>query len=746
MKGCEIAHEAQQALVKLLAKLDLIDEAHTRSQYLNQQCCPIAHFASQGAFDENDAIRIVAEKLHLPVCVLDKAAAASAKTLLEHPKLAMIPLERWLSYRTLPLELEGKTLLVAMANPLDHQARKAWRFDLSLDIKEALARESDILEILTRKANANRSVDLQEFAGETPHIQAASDEAARMESNVSDNDLAAPPVVRLVNKILADAIEADASDIHVTPDKDGLTIKIRIDGILQPLFAVPNKAKNAVLSRLKLLAGMDISEKRKPQDGRLRIDTGFGFKDLRLSTIPTIYGENLVVRILSSDVNRITFDNLGVSEEVQKMLARAQTGSARVLLVTGPTGSGKTSTLYACLLKHRDGTNNIVTIEDPIEYRIQGVNQIQVNPKAGVTFSEGLRSILRQDPDIIMVGEIRDAETCNIALQAAQTGHLVLSTMHTNSAAGTITRLRDLGIPPYLLASSLGSIVAQRLVRKLCPVCCQPDQTSELSRYIALGLKPEQVRRAQGCEECNGIGYRGRTGVFSFLEVGDAVREAIRLEKSEAEIEALARHNGFKSLVDSGIELVNSGVTSIDELERNLGSLDIVIESAPLQRTGLGQSHPQRQATANEMAGLSPRDGAALEHNASGIQKRRILLVEDDENTSVVLKLLLQREMFDVELAQDGLEGLEKVYQNPPHLIVCDFMMPRMNGLEMIQKMRRDNRTRCIPVLMLTAADSEANEVHSIESGADDFVSKTADAKVMIARIHRLLERPKVAL
>ncbi len=738
MKDFSVSQDAQLALVKLLFKLDLIGAAQATTPFTSTDQCPISYFAAQGCFDEDDAVRIVADKLHIPICIIDKELASSVNKLLEHTLLTPISIERWQKIHAIPIEVDEKTVVIAMANPLDQHALKALRFDLGCTIKEAIAKESDILDILGRKVATSQVFDLDSLIDKDGILPAepTDDALSRLESNVADNDVAAPPVVRLVNRIFSASIQADASDIHVNPEKDCLAIRIRVDGMLQPLFSVPAQVRNATISRIKLLAGMDIAEKRKPQDGRLRIKTSFGIKDLRVSTVPTIYGENVVIRILSSDLTRITFDNLGIPAKVQEMMKRSLTGSSRVFLVTGPTGSGKTSTLYGCLLMHRDGTSNIVTIEDPIEYRIQGINQIQVNNKIGVTFAEGLRSVLRQDPDVIMVGEIRDYDTCSIAMQAAQTGHLVLSTLHTNSAAAAVTRMRDLGIPSYLIASSLGSVVAQRLMRRLCPVCSTPFDSSEIAaRFPDFHIDPSKTRKAVGCNECCNTGYKGRAGLFSFLEITDPVREAIRLDLSEQEIESRAKESGFRSLLEEAVDLLNSGSTTIEEVERVMGSLENLAASMRVPNSAAAPT----QTHSSQMPPIQTFYPSALPGNP--LSKRRVLLVEDDENTSMVLKMLLQREMFDVDLAQNGLEGLEKTYQNPPNIIVCDLMMPHMDGVEMVQKLRRDGRINSIPVLMLTAADTEENEIHVLDCGADDFVSKTADSKVMLARIHRLLDR-----
>ena len=573
--------EACEVLLKHLVKSGLIKESHAETDFSATENYPIAYFAKEGCFEEDEAIRLIAKRINIPVSVLDEEGIEASLALMDHPSLNIITLQRWQEMRAIPVEVGEGSLLIAMANPLDQHACRVLKFDLGLEVAPTIARESQIFDVLTKRAKASSQVDLQELGAELDRMEAeeCEEEAAAREPDLYGNDISAAPIVRLANKILADAIDTGASDIHVNPEKDAVQVRVRVDGMLRTLFALPGSVKNAVISRIKLLAGMDISERRLPQDGRFRIKTPMGARDLRLSTVPTAYGENLVVRILTSDLTRVTFEQLGATATVSQTIQRILNGSARVVLATGPTGSGKTSSLYAGLLYRRDGSANIVTIEDPVEYRIRGVTQIQVNPRIGLSFSDGLRSILRQDPDIIMVGEIRDADTGAIAMQAAQTGHLVLSTIHTNSAAGAVTRLMDLDIPPYLIASSVGAIIAQRLVRKLCTKCSAVGDPALSQHLRPYGIDPTRCRIAVGCPECHGIGYRGRTAVYSVLEVSDSVREAIRDNLGEAEIEARARHGGFESLGEASISLVNSGVTSIEEIERHLGPVERMVEA-----------------------------------------------------------------------------------------------------------------------------------------------------------------------
>ena len=618
---------------------------------------------------------------------------------------------------------------VAFANPLDFESRAALEFQLGLKIEVAIAEEAQLVALLTKKLNAFEEQSLQSVLSEAPITIAGQPGLAQFESNVMSTELDAALVVRLVNKVLSDAVEAGASDIHLEPEPTRLLVRVRVDGIMRELTVIPQALQQSILSRMKLLCGMDISEKRKPQDGRLRLKTGQGVRDLRVSTLPTAYGESLVARILSSDFSRLSFESLALPSGIEGPFREVLRSSSRVIVVTGPTGSGKTTTLYTALLSLRDGQRNILTVEDPIEYRLQGINQVQVNSKIGMGFAESLRSILRQDPDVVMIGEIRDQETASIAMQAAQTGHLVLSTLHTNSASAAVTRLVDLGVPFHSIAASLGGILAQRLARRLCESCCQPLPIAEWERYRSFGFSDAmlgRVRTALGCTRCGTTGYAGRVGIYSYLEIDDPVREAIRQNLGEDEIERRARLRSFRSLAEDACDLLAAGVTSLEEIERVVGPLERALQES---RNRL----PRAQAAETLAAGASEA-GASL-------RKRHVLLVEDDPNMRAILSMVFEREMYEVTEAENGHVGLSKVHERVPDLVVCDVMMPQLDGRSFVRKLRADPRTANLPVLMLTAASSEENEVSLLASGADDFVSKTADTKVMLARVERLLSR-----
>lgn len=375
------------------------------------------------------------------------------------------------------------------------------------------------------------------------------------------------PVIRLINGIIAEAVRAGASDIHLEPFETALTVRMRIDGVLRETLSLNPRITPLLVSRIKVMARLDIAEKRVPQDGRIPLALGGKTLDVRVSTLPSRMGERVVLRILDRDQAGLTLDRLGMAPDALEAFRSALREPNGIILVTGPTGSGKTTSLYAGLSLLNDATRNILTVEDPVEYAIDGVGQTQVNTKVGMTFAAGLRAILRQDPDVVMVGEIRDVETARTAVQAALTGHLVLSTVHTNDAAGAVTRLRDMGVEPFLLASTLRLIVAQRLVRRLCGDCRRPEAADKATARLA-GVKVGQtVWRPQGCGHCGQTGYVGRVGLYEVIRVDDRVRRLIAAEAGEEAINAVA-FAGAETLTQRARSLVLEGVTSVEEAVR----------------------------------------------------------------------------------------------------------------------------------------------------------------------------------
>jgi len=493
--------------------------------------------------------------------------------------LNIIPESIATSSMIIPISRKGKKLRVAMANPLEQYVIDDLRFITQLDVDIAVAPENEVRHAIEKFYINNVDGNLADEKDIDAFLEVIEDD--RSLDTGDDEDIenligltAQAPVVKFTNHIIANAIKYKASDIHIEPRYSDTMIRYRIDGIMREILQASKKSHFSVVARLKIISNMDISIRRKPQDGRSRIKFGSKEYDLRLSTIPTSYGEKVSIRILDPDGARLHLDDLGFLEPdlqtFKEMVHRPQ----GTILVTGPTGSGKSTTLYACLNGLNTPEVNIVTVEDPVEYDIAGVNQIQINPKAGITFASGLRSILRQDPDIVMVGEIRDKETASIAFQASQTGHLVFSTLHTNDAPSAVTRLVDMGIEPYIVSAGLSCVLGQRLVRKLCSKCRIPDpKSSELIKRYNSYL-PKEVKPifwiSRGCDECHSIGYKGRVGVYEVLKITRAIQEVLVSRTTMTSVRKVAESEGFHMLAYDGLQKAIKGITSHKELVRNV--------------------------------------------------------------------------------------------------------------------------------------------------------------------------------
>ncbi len=496
-----------------------------------------------------------------------------------------IPADIARKYLVVPVDRAGSTLTVAMADPTNLYAIEELRFITGMNIQPAVASESAILEALDRLYGSEHEIQVREEMEsiiqeegilEEEELEMVEEEET-LDIHTLSREAEQAPVVRLVNLILTDAIKRGASDIHIEPYEKELRVRYRIDGILHKVMTPPYKMKDAIVSRIKILSRLNIAEKRLPQDGRikLKVRREDGTKkdvDMRVSIVPTVYGEKVVIRILDRDQLRLNLEELGFEPESLEKFIKAIKKPWGMVLVTGPTGSGKTNTLYSALSTLNTTEVNIMTAEDPVEFNLYGINQVHIREEIGLTFASALRSFLRQDPNIILVGEIRDFETAEIAIKAALTGHLVLSTLHTNDAASAVTRLINMGIEPFLVATSVILIVAQRLVRRLCKKCKQPTEVSP-QVLIELGFTPEEAKsvtiyKATGCNECNNTGYKGRIGLFEVLEVTEEIQELILSGASAAEIRRKAIEQGMLTLRRSGLEKIKAGITSIEEVLR----------------------------------------------------------------------------------------------------------------------------------------------------------------------------------
>lgn len=444
------------------------------------------------------------------------------------------------------------------------EARRAVGSPVTVDTMPAEAFERRLSEVYSVEGISTSDLNLDDEEGDLASLAEGLPKTADLLD--SENDA---PVIRLINALIAEAVKVKASDIHIEPYENALSVRLRIDGVLREVLSLPSRMTPVLTSRVKVMARLDIAERRVPQDGRISIALGGKAVDVRVSTLPARFGERVVMRILDKDEARLDLDGLGMPSDVLSRFKHVLQRPNGVILVTGPTGSGKTTTLYGALTLLNDPSRNILTVEDPVEYALEGIGQTQINPKVGMTFATGLRAILRQDPDIVMVGEIRDVETAEIAVQASLTGHLVLSTVHTNSAVGAITRLRDMGVEPFLLSSTVAAVLAQRLVRRLCPSCKQPYDADDAARRMmdAPTGMPLTLYSPKGCGRCNHTGYEGRIGVYELIVVDDRMKRLIHDDASEHELGDYAFAKA-ETLAQAGFRHALAGVTSIEEVLR----------------------------------------------------------------------------------------------------------------------------------------------------------------------------------
>jgi len=701
-------------------------------------------------------------------------------------------------YEVVPIALEEGAVEVAMVNPLDQEALKAIEFNTGRRVKAAVATRQEIRDALAHCYRLQESLDqfLQNIPDEGKvSITDLIDDGADLKRLAGESEL--PPVVRLADMLLIEGIKTGASDIHVEPSGDKVKVRYRIDGMLEDGFAFPKWVQNALTGRLKVMAKLDIADRRTPQDGRVQVRHGDKVVDLRVSSLPTHHGEKITMRILDSSRAVTELDRLGFQDIELKRMREAGKKPQGMILVTGPTGSGKTTTLYALIREIQSSSINVVTIENPIEYQLRGISQVEVNEKQGLTFAGVLRSVLRQDPDVILVGEIRDAETASIACQAAQTGHLVLSTVHTNDAAATVTRLVDLGIEPFVVASALTLLASQRLVRRICADCSTPyTPTEDQIRQLGLSANVSTLRRGKGCASCRESGYSGRVGLYEVVPVTPATAKLIEGQASESAIRQQARAQGYRTLFEDATSKLLAGLTTVDEVLRvvqlnegnrcpscraevadefsicphcsttlrllctgcskpfTTGWVSCPYCGAPPPRARSVQTPAQAVAAPSQAVAEPPRQTAApvVAPPAGGLapaprpavnRSYKALVVDDQSDIRNIVRMALERSALGLTVitAQDGLEALALVEVEQPDIIVLDISMPGMDGFEVCRRLRADLRTAFLPVLMLTTHDAPEFVAKGFAAGTDDFVVKPFRRDDLIARARRMLER-----
>jgi type II secretory ATPase GspE/PulE/Tfp pilus assembly ATPase PilB-like protein/CheY-like chemotaxis protein len=710
----------------------------------------------RGFISDDEILTALASRFHMKIANLPLATQQAR----EH-----VPESLARKYRIIPLTITDSALEIATADPHDLDCERTLAFATGRTVKMSLAAPTKIAERLDELYRPENVVSkILENVSANYDIQSLADVQTQEDMELGGEKASAErPIIRLVDHIVAEGITSRASDIHLEPEEGGVAVRYRIDGVLRQTMVLPRAAGIPLVSRIKIMSGLDIADRLRPQDGRARVAVNGVPVDLRVSTLPASQGEKVVVRILDQRATVLSLDGMGLrTDELEriKILLQMREG---VILVTGPTGSGKTTTLYSALRQIQTRGVNIVTVEDPVEYRLQGVVQVQVHEKAGLTFATALRSILRQDPDVVLVGEVRDRETAATAVQASLTGHLVLTTLHTIDAASSITRLTDIGVESYKLAAALKGIVAQRLLRRVCAQCREvwmdpvPDR---LRPWIPSGTP---LFRAAGCDHCAQTGYRGRMAVVEVLVSNPEVERRISAGESVDRVADAAREGGMRSLWESGVSRVVGGETTIEELLRVL--------EVPQDDPGRSATRAAPASTTRQAAG--PRDGAhgnarpaqgapaqpepspvahgaAFEllddltpHAKSRREHATVLLVEDEEPLRRVLRDLLEREGFTVIEAGDGVLALDEVDRGAPDIVVLDLNLPRLDGYGVLSHLRARQATSNLPVIVLTAKGDEDSEVRVFEYGASDFLTKPFRPRALSARINALLGRTR---
>src|SRR6478672_5198181 len=566
-------NESVELVIDLLAATRLVPEdklAMARGRAKHTRSLGDA-LVEEGVASSDGIARMLAARHQLPLVdlqllELDVAAAR---------EVALHVLERVVA---VPYAYGDGTLRIAVADPSNLHGIDELRLATRQPLELGVASREDVLATIRKLVRTSEAFGARAaVAQEEEELRAFEKEEDDLTDLEADDGVSDVPLVRLVNSILFQAAEDGASDIHFEPQEDALVVRFRVDGVLQEMQRIPKRLLPGVTTRLKVLAKLDIAERRKPQDGRISLNAAAAGRmlDVRVATLPTVEGESLVMRLLDKSKKPPTLTELGLSEEMRTQLSEIVAKPTGALLVTGPTGSGKSTTLFACLNQINRPEINIITVEDPVEYRLPGVNQVQINNRAGLTFAAALRSILRSDPDVVMVGEVRDGETAKISIEAALTGHLVLSTLHTNDAPSALTRLNEMGVEPFLTGSAVTAVLAQRLARKLCTHCCEMYSPS-VEELIEARVSPEVAAssdgmvlyRKRGCPRCNQTGYRGRIGIFQLLIMTESVGELAGWKATLDEIEGQAMGTGMRTLWDDGMAKVSAGLTSIEELAR----------------------------------------------------------------------------------------------------------------------------------------------------------------------------------
>ncbi len=627
----------------------------------------------------------------------------------------------------LALSATDKIIRLATGDPLDLDAEQALAFATSRSVEFQYALPADLARRLDEIYRPEKHIERLVSGLGNVQVETVEEPTLLQQAQAAVD----APTARLVDATIADAVRERASDIHFEPAESGLTIRYRVDGVLREVMRVPRSAANAVVRRVKVMGKMDVSNPLQPHDGRAIARVDGKEWDLRISSVPIArLGEKVVIRLLDPASTQLRLDAMGLwldeREEIEALLAHRE----GIVLLTGPTGCGKTTTLYAALDRIRSSGINVVTVEDPVEYRLEGVNQLQVNEKQGFTFATALRSVLRQDPDVVLLGEIRDQETALIAWQAGLSGHLVMSTLHTNDAVASVPRLQDLGVEPFKIGAALRGIIAQRLLRRLCVKCAVATTPASLPPYAQPPADfPREVviRQPKGCAHCAFTGYRGRFAIEEILAVDGSIGELITTAASLERIHDAARRCGMRTLWESGVRRVWAGETGYDECVRVLGE-------ALRRYSPVGVAVPP--AVVAPAAGAGPAAPAVEAPEAP-----LVLVADDDPAMRNLAAAVLVSEGFRVVEAEHGFQALEEAQRQRPQLVLLDMDMPHLDGFGVMGALRQSLSGRSVPIIVVTARDDSETEARAIELGAEDFITKPIRPATLVARMRAVLRR-----
>jgi type IV pilus assembly protein PilB len=669
-----------------------------------------------GLADEVQIARALSDQLGLPFLDLGSMP-------IPDETLAVLPRNVALRHGAVPVTLAHDVLTVALADPTNVLALDDIRLATKLaSVRTAVATASDVQEAVNRYYGGTSSSGVGDTFGALADVEGLEPGEEREEELDQVGDVDDAPVVRLVNAVMGEALHSRASDIHIEPQERDVRVRYRIDGLLREVTVVPKPIQGALISRIKILSGMDISERRKPQDGRGRIRLDRQEADTRVSSMPTMHGETVVIRLLRKETEKAkTLAEVGFEERDRQVVERALAEPQGLVLITGPTGSGKTSSLYAGLASVIRPDINVVTLEDPVEYQMAGVNQVQINERVGLSFASGLRTILRQDPDIVMVGEIRDPETASIAMQASMTGHLVLSTLHTNDAPAAVSRLIDMGVEPFLITSSLTLVVGQRLARVPCSKCSEPVEADPRTLEL-LGLDPGQIdgaglRSGPGCGFCSQTGYQGRLGLFEVARVTRKMRELIVARAAEVAVREEAVASGMRSMRADGLAKALAGRTTLEEVLR------------------VTPPDPDLARRANRRAGAEPPSQVP-----SAVKTPPKVLVLDDDRSIAEVAAAVLVDGYEIVAAGQLEEGLRMVGAERPDLVLVDLELPGIDPARLLARLR-ESAAADLPVLVMSASDDRHTRDRATAAGATGFIPKPFTEAALRSEVAAVLQR-----